>query len=97
MTKELAAQLKRQPTAEEVISYVLYPDVYLDYVKRNRQYGKIGVLDTNTFYQGMRPGEKIYVNLRPGRTEILESIRFLTWTLTATATCCSPKTVSSLS
>lgn len=72
MTKELAAQLKRQPTAEEVISYVLYPDVYLDYVKRNRQYGKIGVLDTNTFYQGMRPGEKIYVNLRPGRTEILE-------------------------
>lgn len=72
VTKELAEKLKRQPTAEEVISYVLYPDVYLDYVKRNRQYGQIGVLDTNTFYQGMRPGEKIYVELRPGRTEILE-------------------------
>lgn len=68
---DLAQKIGRQPSEEEVLSYVLYPDVFMDYFKRHQQYGKISVLDTNTFYQGMRPGETVHVHLAPGKTEIL--------------------------
>lgn len=67
----LETKIGRKPTEEELISYVLYPEVYMDYFKRNQQYGKINVLDTNTFYQGMRPGETVHVHVAPGKTEIL--------------------------
>lgn len=69
--KQLAKKIGREPSEEEVISYVLYPDVYMDYFNRNKNYGKISVLDTNTFYQGMRPGETVHVHFGPGKTVIL--------------------------
>ena len=71
VAKELENKIGREPSEEEVISYVLYPDVFMDYFKRHQQYGRISVLDTNTFYQGMRPGETVHIHIAPGKTEIL--------------------------
>jgi Pyruvate carboxylase len=58
-------------TFEEVISYVLYPKVFLDYVDRQKQYGAVTVLDTPTFFQGMRIGERVDIELAIGETEIV--------------------------
>ncbi len=71
VAKELENKIGREPSEEEVISYVLYPDVFMDYFKRHQQYGRISVLDINTFYQGMRPGETVHIHIAPGKTEIL--------------------------
>ncbi len=76
MEKELTEKIKRKPTAEEVLSYILYPDVFMGYEENTKRFGSMGVLDTTTFYQGMRPGETVRVKFRPGRSSIfrLDSI-----------------------
>ncbi|WGN89410.1 pyruvate carboxylase [Ligilactobacillus faecis] len=68
---ELTEKIKRKPTQEEVLSYILYPDVFLGYEENTKRFGSMNVLDTTTFYQGMRPGETIRVKFRPGRSSII--------------------------
>lgn len=68
----LARKLKRQPTPEEVISYILYPKVFLDYVAKYDEFGPMTLLDTPTFFQGMRAGERVDVQLGIGKTVIFQ-------------------------
>lgn len=68
---ELEQKVGHSVTFEEVISYVLYPKVFLDYVDRQKQYGAVTVLDTPTFFQGMRIGERVDIELAIGETEIV--------------------------
>lgn len=68
---ELEQKIGHSVTFEEVISYVLYPKVFLDYVDRQKQYGAVTVLDTPTFFQGMRIGERVDIELAIGETEIV--------------------------
>ncbi len=68
----LARKLKRQPTPEEVISYILYPKVFLDYVAKFDNFGPMTLLDTPTFFQGMRIGERVDVQLGTGKTAIFQ-------------------------
>lgn len=68
---ELEAKLQRSVTDEEVISYVLYPKVFLDYEARQSEYGPVTVLDTPTFFQGMRLGERVDIQLATGKSMIV--------------------------
>lgn len=59
---------KRLPKVPEAISsYCIYPKVFEDYVKRYKKYGDLSVLDTPTFFFGMKPGEEINVFIEPGK------------------------------
>ncbi|OUM86045.1 MAG: pyruvate carboxylase [Bacillus thermozeamaize] len=66
--KELEEKLKRPVKHEEVLSYCLYPKVFLDYQKHLEEYGDVSVLDTPTFFYGLRPGEEIAVEIERGKT-----------------------------
>ncbi|KRN88927.1 pyruvate carboxylase [Ligilactobacillus ceti] len=70
--KELEAEIKRKPTAEEVLSYILYPEVFLTYETNCNKFGSMTSLDTTTFYQGMRPSETIHINFKPGKSSIVK-------------------------
>lgn len=69
--EELVGHLKRQPTEEEVLSYLMYPQVFLDYTALFNQYGDVTKIDSPTFFFGMRSGEKIEVNIEKGKTLII--------------------------
>lgn len=69
---ELFEKLGHNVTFNDVISYIMYPKVYLDYVSRQEQYGPVTVLDTPTFFQGMRLGERVDVDLAEGQSEIVQ-------------------------
>ncbi|RYL92848.1 pyruvate carboxylase [Sporolactobacillus sp. THM19-2] len=58
----------------EVLSYALYPKVYTDYLHFCESYGKIGVLETPTFFYGLRLGEEVAVNIEEGKTLIVKLI-----------------------
>lgn len=64
--------LGRVATPEEVISYIIYPQVFKDYVTNQGKFGPMTVLDTPTFFQGMRVGERVDVALAPGQTVIFQ-------------------------
>ena len=68
---ELKDKIKRNPTKEEVLSYILYPEVFIDYINNVKRFGSMHDLDTITFYQGMREGETIHVDFKPGRSIII--------------------------
>lgn len=67
-------KLNRQVTSFDAISYALYPKVLLDREKMFDQFGDISVLDTPTFFYGMRLGEEIEVEIEQGKTLIVKLV-----------------------
>jgi pyruvate carboxylase len=72
---ELAEKLKQEPREIDAVSYVLYPQVYLDYAKHLQKYDNTSVIPTPAFFYGLQSGEEISVEIEPGKTLI---IRYLT-------------------
>ena len=68
---ELEQKIRREASEEEVLSYVLYPDVFLTYNQNSEKFGSMHALATTVFYQGMRQGETIHVDFAPGRSVII--------------------------
>ncbi|RYG74045.1 pyruvate carboxylase [Lentibacillus lipolyticus] len=60
--------LDRQVTDFDLISYALYPKVFMDYHRFYETYGDISVLDTLTFFYGMKLDEEIEVEIEQGKT-----------------------------
>lgn len=68
---ELAEKVGFTPKDEQVLSYLMYPQVFLDYCKAYDQFGEVKLLDTPTFFYGMRLGEKINVEIEKGKVLII--------------------------
>ena len=68
---ELAKKVGFTPKDEQVLSYLMYPQVFLDYCKAYDQFGEVKLLDTPTFFYGMRLGEKINVEIEKGKVLII--------------------------
>jgi len=71
---EVAEKLKREPTDDELFSHLMYPQVFADFAKHQREYGDVSVLPTPTFFYGLRPGEEILVEIEKGKTLIIRLI-----------------------
>ncbi|HCJ4361341.1 TPA: biotin/lipoyl-binding protein, partial [Listeria innocua] len=69
---ELKEKMGYEPSEKDVISYILYPKVFLDYQEMISKYGDVTVLDTPTFYKGMRLGETIEVELEKGKILLIK-------------------------
>jgi pyruvate carboxylase len=72
---ELKEKLKEEPRDVDTVSYVLYPQVYLDFAKHLQKYDNTSVIPTPAFFYGLQSGEEIAVEIEPGKTLI---IRYLT-------------------
>jgi pyruvate carboxylase len=68
---ELAELIGYEPQHDEVLSYLMYPEIFLAYRKAYEQFADIKVLDTPTFFSGMRTGEKINVEIEKGKNLII--------------------------
>ncbi|PTQ56740.1 MAG: Pyruvate carboxylase [Candidatus Carbobacillus altaicus] len=66
--RTLEGLIKRTPSFEEVLSYTLYPKVFLDFAHNQETYGDVSVLDTPTFFYGLEPGEATTAEIEQGKT-----------------------------
>ncbi len=66
--------LAKEITDREALSLVLFPDVYREYLDHRGTYGDTFVLDTPTFFYGLEPGERVAVEIEPGKTLIIRLI-----------------------
>ncbi len=57
----------RELRTGEFDSYLMYPKVFVDYVKARREFGPVSVLPTPVFFYGMKPQDEISVDLEPGK------------------------------
>ncbi len=74
LRKELGEKLKREVSEDDLYSHLMYPQVFADLVKQQREYGDVSVLPTNAFFYGLRPGEEISVNIEAGKTLIIRLV-----------------------
>ncbi|MBI5280806.1 MAG: pyruvate carboxylase [Candidatus Solibacter usitatus] len=61
-----------KPSAADVMSYVMYPDVFIKFDKARSAYGDLTVLPSPTFFYGMKNGEEIAVEIEAGKTLVIK-------------------------
>ena len=71
----LEKKLGRKPARDEMLSYIMYPEVFLKFARTQQTYGDMESLPTPQFFYGIEKGEEITVDLEPGKTLV---IKFLT-------------------
>jgi pyruvate carboxylase len=73
-TAEAAVEkmIGRKPTGQDVVSYLLYPRVFQDYVTHLAQFSDISMLPTPYFLYGQQPGEEFTIDIEPGKTLIIK-------------------------
>jgi pyruvate carboxylase len=72
---KLAENLGREVSDTEFASWLMYPEIFLEYAEHQRRYGDVSVLPTHVYFYGMQPADEIVVRLQSGRQSI---IRYLT-------------------
>ncbi len=65
----------REISDSELASYLMYPKVFLDYMRNKTEYGSLRDLPSSIFFYGMQPGDEVAVDIERGKTLI---IRFIT-------------------
>jgi pyruvate carboxylase len=73
--RQLEGKWKRAFSDREVVTQVLYPRVFADFLEHQRKYSDTSALPTSVFFYGMEPGEEVSMDIEPGKTLI---IKFLT-------------------
>jgi pyruvate carboxylase len=77
--EETAATLSKKSghpvSRTDLMSYLMYPEVFNAFDQARQSYGDVSVLPTPQFYYGMEKGDEILVELEPGKTLV---VKFLT-------------------
>ncbi|MCC6860037.1 MAG: pyruvate carboxylase [Bryobacterales bacterium] len=74
-TRTVEAKVGREVARDEVLSYLMYPQVFVKFAGAQQTYGNLNVLPSPQFFFGMKTGEEIWVDIEPGKTLI---VKFLT-------------------
>jgi len=61
-------RVDRHISDEELASYLMYPDVFVQYADKRRQFGDLTMLPTPVYFYGMESGDECQVEIDPGRT-----------------------------
>ncbi|MBI5788673.1 MAG: pyruvate carboxylase [Candidatus Schekmanbacteria bacterium] len=65
---ELERKLQRKAPDYDIISYLLYPKVFLEYAKQHSHYGDVSLLPTEIFLYGLNIGQEVSLEFAPGKT-----------------------------
>ena len=71
----LEKKLRRAPSRADLLSYLLYPKVFLEFDDACRKYSELEVLPTPQFFYGVEQGEECAIDIEPGKRLI---VKFLT-------------------
>ena len=71
-TKKLKETLGHEPTAQETVSSLLYPEVFEQFAQHAEEYADTSCLPTSVFFYGLEPAEEVAVEIEKGKTLILK-------------------------
>ena len=70
----IEATLDRSLSDPEFASYLMYPNVFTDFVRVRDRYGPVSVLPTPAYFYGLAVGEELQVDLEPGVTLVIHNL-----------------------
>ena len=71
-TRELARKLRHhEPTETDVLSYLMYPQVFVEFQQHVQKHGDTSVIPTPIFFYGLQRGEEVSIEIEPGKTLIV--------------------------
>jgi pyruvate carboxylase len=70
-TTVVESEIGRPPTVEEVLSAVLYPQVFRDFARQQQASGNTSAIPTINFFYGLCAGEEMAVEIERGKTLII--------------------------
>jgi pyruvate carboxylase len=70
--QKLGKLLEHEVTQRDVVSWLLYPKVFEEFVDHCRKYYDVSGLPTPVFFYGQQPGEEIAVDIEQGKTLIIK-------------------------
>ena len=68
----LEKKIGRKPVHDEVLSYLMYPDVFVKFARNHQNWGDVDSLPTPQFYYPMERGADVAVELEPGKALIIK-------------------------
>jgi pyruvate carboxylase len=72
--KQAESKLGRGITEDELVSYLMYPKVFVEYAADRAAYGDLSRLPSAVFFYGMEPGQEINIDLERGKTLIVRYV-----------------------
>ncbi len=72
--EELTAKLKRDATDDDLYSHLMYPEVFADFAKIQRDFGEVSALPTPAFFYGLKPDEEVSVSIEEGKTLFIKLV-----------------------
>lgn len=70
--EKIRSFLKRDPTNQEIVTWMLYPKVFEDFVAHQQLYSDTSALPTPVFFYGQIPGEEISFDIEAGKRLIVK-------------------------
>jgi pyruvate carboxylase len=74
-TAAIEKKLGHKISHTDLLSYLMYPDVFVKFARARSSYGNVDVLPTPQFFYGLETGEEIAVEIEPGKVLV---VKFLT-------------------
>jgi len=68
LQRDLADKLRRDATEDDLYSHLMYPQVFADFAKHQREFGDVSVIPTPAFFYGLNLGDEVTVNIEEGKT-----------------------------
>jgi pyruvate carboxylase len=68
----VAKKTEQKISRADLMSYLMYPDVFVKFAKARSSYGELEVLPTPEFFYGLQQGREILVELEPGKTLVVK-------------------------
>ena len=69
---ELEKKTGKKPSQRDVVTYLIYPRVYNDFLAQQESYGDLSVLPTPVFFYGPQLGEEVSVEIEEGKKLIVK-------------------------
>jgi pyruvate carboxylase len=70
--REVQAKTSHEPLPEDVLSYLLYPQVFLEFQGHTAKYGDTSTVPTANFFYGLQAGEETSIEIERGKTLIVK-------------------------
>ena len=76
--RDLADKLRRDSTPDDIYSHLMYPEVFAEFARHQREFSDVSVIPTVPFFYGLKPGDEITISIEAGKTLFIKLVNVST-------------------